>query len=143
MFIGLYWERYGWIAPEMEVSGLEDEYLLATEKPRLIYVKRPAPNRDERLTTLLGRIRDEGDVSYRGFATADEVEQLVRDDLALLLGEAFQSGASTTAQDEQPRGHRIPTPPTPLVGRAAGIGRTPRPCSAGASRDPRRTGGHR
>ena len=26
VFIGLYWQRYGWIAPGMEVSGLEDEF---------------------------------------------------------------------------------------------------------------------
>src|SRR5687767_2099272 len=29
IFIGLYWERYGWIAEDMEMSGLEDEYRLS------------------------------------------------------------------------------------------------------------------
>ena len=28
IFIGLYWQRYGWVAPAMQVSGLEDEYQL-------------------------------------------------------------------------------------------------------------------
>jgi Domain of unknown function (DUF4062) len=43
IFVGLYWQRYGWVAPTMRVSGLEDEYQLAGEKPKLIYVKTPAP----------------------------------------------------------------------------------------------------
>src|SRR6516225_12022224 len=28
IFVGLYWKRYGWVAPSMQVSGLEDEYQL-------------------------------------------------------------------------------------------------------------------
>jgi hypothetical protein len=28
IFVGLYWQRYGWVAPSMQVSGLEDEYQL-------------------------------------------------------------------------------------------------------------------
>ena len=26
VFVGLYWQRYGWIGPGMEISGLEDEF---------------------------------------------------------------------------------------------------------------------
>ena len=26
IFIGIYWQRYGWVGPGMEISGLEDEY---------------------------------------------------------------------------------------------------------------------
>ena len=29
VFVGIYWQRYGWIAPGEDVSGLEDEYRLA------------------------------------------------------------------------------------------------------------------
>src|SRR5215475_11804714 len=25
IFVGLYWQRYGWVAPDMTISGLEDE----------------------------------------------------------------------------------------------------------------------
>src|ERR671926_986067 len=40
IFVGLYWERYGWVAPGESVSGLEDEYNLAPPTmPRLIYIK--------------------------------------------------------------------------------------------------------
>ena len=114
VFVGLYWQRYGWVAPGMDVSGLEDEYLLAAGKPMLIYVKRPAPEREERLTELLGRIRDSGDISYRGFETPEELERLVADDLAVLLSETFQSTRLSTATELPP----LPSPPTPFVGRA-------------------------
>src|SRR5262245_50481980 len=49
VFVGVYWESYGWIAPGERVSGLEDEYALATGLPRLIYVKSPAPRREPRM----------------------------------------------------------------------------------------------
>src|ERR671926_706739 len=40
VFVGLYWEKYGWVAPGETVSGLEDEYNLAPPTmPRLIYIK--------------------------------------------------------------------------------------------------------
>ena len=41
--VGIYWQRYGWIGPGMDVSGLEDELRLADGMPRLLYVKGPAP----------------------------------------------------------------------------------------------------
>src|SRR6516225_10181641 len=53
VFVGLYWQRYGWVAPGMEISGLEDEYRLAGDRPRLLYVKAPAHKREPRLNTLL------------------------------------------------------------------------------------------
>ena len=34
VFIGIYWQQYGWIAPDMEISGIEDEYLLAGDLPK-------------------------------------------------------------------------------------------------------------
>jgi hypothetical protein len=43
VFVGVYWQSYGWVAPGEQVSGLEDEYRLAAGLPRLIYVKAPAP----------------------------------------------------------------------------------------------------
>jgi len=53
IFIGLYWQRYGWIGPGMDISGLEDEFRLSRPLPRLLYVKSPAPEREARLTALL------------------------------------------------------------------------------------------
>src|SRR5947207_8933243 len=95
IFIGLYWQRYGWVAPGMQVSGLEDEYQLATGKPKLIYMKTPAPAREPRLQALLDRIRAEEVASYQKFATPEELRERIANDLALLLTERFTSTPET------------------------------------------------
>src|SRR3954466_16112804 len=48
VFVGVYWQRYGWIGPGMEISGLEDEFRLSGSIPRLLYVKAPAAARQAR-----------------------------------------------------------------------------------------------
>ena len=81
IFVGIYWQRYGWVAPSMQVSGLEDEYQLSGEQPKLIYVKTPAPAIEPRLQELLDHIRAEDTASYQKFATPDEL----RERLAILV----------------------------------------------------------
>ena len=93
VFVGLYWQRYGWVAPDMEVSGLEDEWNLAADHPKLVYLKHPAPEREERLDALLDRIREDGSTSYRTFSTPEELRELLETDLAVLLSERFEDGA--------------------------------------------------
>jgi predicted ATPase len=95
IFVGLYWQRYGWVAPTMQVSGLEDEYQLSGDKPRLIYLKTPAPEREQRLQALLDRIRGEDTASYQKFATPDELRERLANDLAQLLTERFTSPPET------------------------------------------------
>jgi predicted ATPase/class 3 adenylate cyclase len=92
VFVGIYWQRYGWVAPGMEISGLEDEYRLAAGKPMLLYLKRPAPNQEPRLAAMIDDIRAAGTVSYRTFTTPRELERLLADDLAVLLSERFAGG---------------------------------------------------
>ncbi|MGN6175419.1 MAG: DUF4062 domain-containing protein, partial [Streptosporangiaceae bacterium] len=96
VFVGIYWQRYGWVAPGMEISGLEDEYRLAAGKPMLLYLKRPAPDQEPRLTAMLDSIRAAGTMSYRTFATPRELERLLADDLAVLLSESFAGAAVNT-----------------------------------------------
>src|SRR6266700_1009188 len=86
VFIGLYWQRYGWIAPTEKISGLEDEYRLAQTLPKLIYIKR-ADTREDRLKQLIRDIQNEDQVSYRPFSDAAELGELIADDLALMLTE--------------------------------------------------------
>ena len=93
VFVGIYWQRYGWVAPGMEISGLEDEYRLAAGKPMLLYLKRPSPGQEPRLAAMIDDIRAEGTVSYRTFATPSELERLLADDLAVLLSESFAAAA--------------------------------------------------
>ena len=70
IFIGLYWQRYGWIGPGMEISGLEDEFRLSGSLPRLLYLKTPAPDREARLTEMIAGLQTEATDSYRSFATS-------------------------------------------------------------------------
>ena len=111
IFVGIYAESYGWVAPGMEVSGLEDEYRLSADKPRLIYTKRTA-RPEPRLASFLGAIQAEGVVSYRRFKDADELASLVADDLALVLTERFVS------PPPEPSAAPLPAPRWPLVDRA-------------------------
>ncbi len=90
IFIGIYWQQYGVVTPGEEVSGLEDEYRLSASMPRLIYVKTPAPEREEGLKALLARIKAEDRISYKYFSTPQELADLVENDLALLLSEQFE-----------------------------------------------------
>src|SRR6516225_2368538 len=96
VFVGIYWQRYGWVAPGMDISGLEDEYRLAAGKPMLLYLKRPAPDAEPRMKEFLDGIRAAGTVSYRTFATPRELERLLADDLAVLLSESFAGAAAAT-----------------------------------------------
>jgi predicted ATPase len=92
VFIGIYGEQYGWIAPGQQLSGLEDEYLAASDKPKLVYVQSPAPGRDPRLTEMIRRVAQSG-LSYRTFSHARELAGLIGADLALLLSERFAAAS--------------------------------------------------
>ncbi len=79
----------------MQVSGLEDEYQLAGDKPKLIYLKTPAPAREPALQGLLDRILTEEVASYQKFATAEELRERIANDLAELLAERFARSPET------------------------------------------------
>ncbi len=128
VFVGLYWERYGWVAPGEEVSGLEDEYILSpADMPKLIYIKEPADGREPRLTDLLGRVRNDDSASYKAFSTAEELADLIEADLATLLAERFDQSrvqAPPPPPQEQPallpdpETGPLPAPLTELIGRS-------------------------
>ena len=111
VFIGLYWQRYGRVGPGQEISELEEEFKLARERglPRLLYVKTPAPDRQPRLTDLLGRVKRDAADSYRYFRTPAELGRLVRDDLATLLSERFAAGSRAAASGS------VPPPRSPMA----------------------------
>src|SRR5215204_3178116 len=57
IFIGLYWQSYGWVGPGMDISGLEYEFRLSKSIPRLLYVKTPAPEREPPLTAMIAELQ--------------------------------------------------------------------------------------
>ena len=119
IFVGIYWENYGWVAPDEQISGLEDEYRLSGTMPHLIYIKHPAPERDPRLEDLLDRIRGDDHSSYRGFETPAELAELIVADVATLLADRFDASRAPAAASTPGSALAIPAPFTTLVGRAA------------------------
>ena len=111
IFVGIYWQRYGWVGPGMQVSGLEDELRRSARLPRLLYFKRPAPEMEPGLRRVLDQIRSEGDLAYKAFAEARELRELLLNDLATLLSERF---GFDRHGDSWPS---VPSPFTALVGR--------------------------
>ena len=93
VFVGIYWESYGWVAPGEEMSGLEDEYNLAPDIPMLIYVK-ASTRREPRLNALLDRIREDDGASYVSFDSTGHLRQMLTSDLATLLAERFDVSAA-------------------------------------------------
>src|SRR4051812_28627254 len=119
VFVGVYGDRYGWVAPGMAVSGLEDEFELSEGMPRLLYLRTPAPHRDPELARLVRRAQAEGGASTAPFRSADELGERVADDLAVLLTERF---ARRRAAPAGLAAGWLPTAPSPLLGRGAELG---------------------
>ena len=117
VFVGIYGESYGWVAPDEELSGLEDEYRLSTDLPSLIYIKEPAPDRNERLAGLLDRIRADDRSSWKTFSTPDELARLVSGDLATLLAERFDAARAEDTIVATAPAPEIPAPYSAIVGR--------------------------
>jgi predicted ATPase len=117
VFVGIYWQRYGWVAPDMEISGLEDELRLSTGLPRLIYVKRPAPDMEPRLADMLRSLQGEDGPSYKPFSDVTELHELLLDDLSLLLAERFQHADAFAATSAPPS--NLPASTSTFIGREA------------------------
>jgi hypothetical protein len=128
VFVGIYWQRYGWVGPGMTISGLEDELRLAAGMPRLLYVKVPAPGMEPGLRRMLEAIRAEGAASYKTFTDAAELRELVASDLATMLAERFGG------RDRAARWPEIPSPVTALVGREADVAEVTRMLTAPGAR---------
>src|SRR5215469_11227454 len=128
IFVGIYWQRYGWVGPGMAISGLEDELRLAAQMPRLLYVKVPAPGMEPGLEQMLDGIRAEGGTAYKRFSSARELRRLIASDLAMMLAERF-GGPGRAA-----RWPAIPSPATGLVGRDADVAEVTRMLTAARGR---------
>ena len=125
VFVGIYGSSYGWVAPDEEISGLEDEYNLAPKTmPKLIYIKN-ADTRDERLADLIARIQADDTAAYLHFHSPEDLEDQVADDLAMLLAERFDE--SQVVEDPDPEAAaaalvaRVPVPYTTTIGRDGDI----------------------
>jgi hypothetical protein len=118
VFIGLYGERYGWVGPGADVSGIEDEYVRSGGKPRLLYLRRH-DGREARLDALIERMIVEGAACFSLSDGPIDLRARVEEDLAVLLSESFAARHRLGAiGDDQVRGS-IPVPMDVFVGRQA------------------------
>ena len=128
IFVGIYWQRYGWVGPGMTISGLEDELRLAAGLPRLLYVKVPAPAREPALSRMLDGIAAEGATAYKRFTDAGQLRELVAGDLATVLAERFG------ARVRDSRRTALPSPVTALVDRDTDVAEVTRMLTGSAGR---------
>ncbi len=101
IFVGIYWQSYGWIDPGAVMSDLESEYQRASGLPRLVYVKEGGAEREPGLAALLARMAEEG-ARVELFESPGELAERLVDDLAALMAERF--GAPEPAQVALPTG---------------------------------------
>lgn len=102
IFLGIYWNSYGWVAPGAEISGLEDEYRLCeNKKPKLIYVKK-SDERQPRLNNLLADIEKSETACYQFFSDATELQKLIENDLSVLMSEIFENAIFDQQQTSIP-----------------------------------------
>lgn len=93
-FIGIYGSGYGWVDQEggMEISGLHDEWRLATKsnKPRIVFVEN-VPKREPLLEKLINE-EISNEVSYVTFNTSEELIELVKNSVRDLVKQYIHAG---------------------------------------------------
>lgn len=125
VFVGVYGDSYGWVAPGEDISGLEDEYRLAPrEMPKLIYIRR-SEHREARLSELIDRIRSDDTAAYLPFDDAAELGERVEADLATLLAERFDRSRTGIGESAEEAASalvaRVPVPYSATIGREGEI----------------------
>jgi hypothetical protein len=88
-FVGIYRESYGWIAPDMQISGIEDEFSIAASRgmDRLLYVYQTS-QRDPKLQSLIDRAMSAG-LTLAFYSDPEELRTLVRDNLTAVVSTRF------------------------------------------------------
>jgi predicted ATPase len=117
VFVGIYGEHYGWVAPGQDISGLEDELHLGAHLPQLLYLKSSSAHIEPRLEAMLEDIKRSSNVTYRRFSSPEELSALVRDDLAVLLSERFVDSITLATTPGWPAIAVAPVPLTDTLGR--------------------------
>ena len=107
------------IGPDTTLSGLEDEYQLAgaAGMPRLLYVKRPGPERDPRLAAMIDGMPSGADVSVPRVRRPGAAPPPGRAGPGGLLTERFTGGGGTPPLDELPALPGAARPPDRARGR--------------------------
>lgn len=102
IFVGIYRESYGWIVLGGVMSGLEDEYRLASGRGlfRHIYVLSNPGAREPRLGALMDEMKASGNVVVFSYHAPADLYERVRDDLTATLSEGFLAASSSEYSEE-------------------------------------------
>lgn len=97
IFVGIYKNSYGWVAPSATQSGLEQEFQRARERGmrRLFYIARDGSARDARLKQMLKSSEEEVTFSY--FDDPAELHDRIRDDIEAVVAETFHRADRVSA----------------------------------------------
>ena len=93
VFVAVYREKYGWVAPGMSISGIEDEFDIAAERaiPCLVYTYKTPASRDQRLIALIERAKLDSGLSIWQYSCPDELGDRLREDVTRLSLELSRS----------------------------------------------------
>ena len=103
IFVGIYRESYGWIAPGMEISGVEDEFRLATARgmDRLVYVYQTPSSRDTKLQILIDEAKNSG-ITIASYTDPAQLKDRVRNDLTAVVSNRFVDQAVVSHEAPKP-----------------------------------------
>ena len=103
IFVGIYREFYGYIAPEMDVSGVEDEFRLAAARgmDRLIYAYQTPSVRDPKLQLLIDEANDAG-LTLAFYTDPAQLRERVRNDLTAVVSKRFVDQAVVSRETPTP-----------------------------------------
>ena len=90
IFVAIYRESYGWIAPDMDISGIDDEFRHATARglDRLVYVYQTPTSRDSRLQVLINRAKTAG-IVVAPYTDPTHLADRLRNDLTATISGRF------------------------------------------------------
>lgn len=90
IFIAIYKESRGWISGDMEVSGIEDEFRLASRRgmPRLVYMKEGSGTPPPWIGQLAD-IMERESVTVHFYKDASDLFERIRNDVEAVIAEVF------------------------------------------------------
>ncbi len=103
IFIGIYRESYGSIAPGMQISGVEDEFELAATqgKDRLVYIYQTSSPREPRLQTLVDKALSAG-ITVAFYGDPTELRERIRNDVTAVVSNRFLDQVVVSYEAPQP-----------------------------------------
>lgn len=91
IFVGIYRNEYGWVAPGMTRSGIEDEFrqAMARGMPILIYILKDDSGRSDALKNLLNEVMLGSGLTVSFFNAPSELYTRIRNDIEAEVAKTF------------------------------------------------------